>query len=173
MVNTRKILSLGISLFVLVMINFTYTLKLNDSSFPTIYAYQYMDKQAHKASLFKLQKEMQSEIKLGEQNIEIIQDYTLPTAWSGFRKQVALTYAYNDWEKKSLKSNSHYLYLIIDRNNPKLRFEMSRESSLLHSNTSDQVLENIISSRTFLDRNCKLEASRTRYFIFACVPSTS
>ena len=173
MVNTRKILSLGISLFVLVMINFTYTLKLNDSSFPTIYAYQYMDKQAHKASLFKLQKEMQSEIKLGEQNIEIIQDYTLPTAWSGFRKQVALTYAYNDWEKKSLKSNSHYLYLIIDRKNPKLRDDMSRESSLLHSNTSDQILENIISSRTFLDRNCKLEASRTRYFLFTCVPSTS
>ena len=172
-VSVRKIITLGTSLFVLVGINFAYTLKLNDSRFPTIYSVQSSYSQAYKASIFELQKRMQSEIKLGGQNIEIIQDYTLPTAWSEFRKQVTLTYAYNDWDKKSLKSNSHYLYLIIDRKNPKLRDDMSRESSLLHSNTSDQILENIISSRTFLDRNCKLEASRTRYFLFTCVPSTS
>ena len=170
-VNTGKITSLGIALFVLVMINFAYTLKLNDSNFPTIYYYQYTDRQAYKASLFELQKRMQSEIKLGEQKIEIIQDYTLPTAWSGFRKKVTLTYVYNDWEKKSLKSNSHNLYLIIDRNNPNLQDEVSLKSSLLHLNPSDQVLQNIISSRTFLNRNCKLEASRTRYFLFVCVPS--
>jgi hypothetical protein len=172
-VSIRKVIYVVTLFFVLIAINFAYTLKLNDSKFPTIYSFQSTYSQAHKASIFELQKKMQSEITLGEQNIEIIQDYTLPTAWSGFRKQVTLTYAYNDWEKKSLKTNSHNLYLIIDRNNPNLRDEISLKSSLLNLKPSDQILQNIISSQTFLGRNCKLEASSNRYFLFSCVPSTS
>jgi len=169
--DTRKTLTLGISLFILVTINFTYTLKLNDSNLPTIYSYQSMDKEAHKADTFELQKRMQSEIKLGEQHIEIIQDYSLPTAWSGFRKQVTLTYAYNDWEKKSTNSAGGDLYLFIDKQNHNLYDEVTLKTSSLQLNPSDQILQSIIHNLTFQDRNCKLEASKARYFMFACVSS--
>jgi hypothetical protein len=130
-----------------------------------------MDKKAHQASSFELQNRMQSEIRLGEQNIEIIQDASLPTAWSGFRNKVFLTYAYNDWEKKSLSLGDNDLYLFIDKKNRTFYIDEFSNNSSLNQSPSDQILQNIVRNQTFLGRNCKLVSNETRYFSYICVAS--
>jgi hypothetical protein len=169
--NNRKLLILVITFFILITFNFIYTLKLDNSNFPNIYSYQSMDKKAHQASSFELQNRMQSEIRLGEQNIEIIQDASLPTAWSGFRNKVFLTYAYNDWEKKSLSLGDNDLYLFIDKKNRTFYIDEFSNDSSLNQSPSDQILQNIVRNQTFLGRNCKLVSNETRYFSYICVAS--
>ena len=169
--NNRKLFILVITFFVLIAFNFIYTLKLNDSNFPNIYSYQSMDKKAHQAATFELQNRMQSEIELGEQNIEIIQDHSLPTAWSGFRNKVFLTYAYNDWEKKTLSLGNNDLYLFIDKKNRAFYNDEFLDNSSSNQATSDQTLKNIVRSQTFLGRNCKLVSNEARYLSYICVAS--
>jgi hypothetical protein len=155
----------------LAFFNFIYTLEMNNSSFPTIYDYQYMDNEAHGSGTFKLQRRMQSEVNLGNNNIEIIQDSSLPTAWSGFRDQVSLTYAYNDWEKKSLGLSNNQLYLFIDKKYRTFDHRGASKNSSLIQSPSDQIVGRLVLEQSFLGRSCQIRSNNSRYLLYICVAS--
>lgn len=169
--NNRKLWISVTSFLMLAFFNFIYTLEMNNSSFPTIYAYQYMDNEAHGSGTFKLQRRMQSEVNLGNNNIEIIQDSSLPTAWSGFRDQVSLTYAYNDWEKKSLGLSNNQLYLFIDKKYRTFDHRGASKNSSLIQSPSDQIVGRLVLEQSFLGRSCQIRSNNSRYLLYICVAS--
>jgi hypothetical protein len=169
--NKRKLSISIMSFLILSVSNFIYTLEMNNSSFPTIYAYQYMYKEARSSGTFELQRKMQSEIKLGNTSIEIIQDYSLPTAWSGFRDQVSLTYAYNDWEKKSLSLGRNDLYLFIDKKYRTFDDRGTSKNSSLIQSPSDQIVGRLVLDQSFLGRSCQIRSNNARYLLYICVAS--
>ena len=167
--DNRRILGIVSVFFLFISLNFIYTLKFKDSNFPTIYSYQSTDKQAREDGVYEVQRSMQSKIELREQDIDIFQDFTLPTAWSGFREHVTLTYVYEDWEKKALSGRSSDFYLFVDKQSRNIKDLNWSENTAL--TPSEKALRNLFRSGNLLEGTCKLSSNEARYFFFSCVAS--
>jgi hypothetical protein len=121
---------------------------------------------------FVLQKKMQDEIPLTNNSLDIIQDYTLPTAWSGFRTGVNLTYSYDDWDVNVPPSSTNTLYLFFDKSQHKFNILKSEDDASVDSTYSDSDIEanKILRTLKFGNRSCELSSENERYFLLKCNP---
>jgi len=162
----------SLAIFAMTSFNFVFTVIEKNPSIPNIDTYQRMFQRDVQTGRFTLQKEMQDEIPLTNVPIDIIQDYTLPTAWSGFRTGVNLTYSYDDWDVNTLTISTNTLYLFFDKSQHKINILKTDEDASIDSTYSDSDREahKILRTLKFGNLSCELRSENQNYFLLECNP---
>ena len=167
-----QITAASIAIFAMISLNFMFTVIEKDPSIPNIDTYQRMFQRDLQNERFGLQKEMQNEIPLISSSIDIIQDYTLPTAWSSFRTGVNLTYSYDDWDVKAKTISTNTLYLFFDKSQRRVNIVKTVEDAPIDPTYSDSDIEahKILRTLKFGNRSCELRSENQQYFLLKCNP---
>lgn len=167
-----QITAASLAIFAMTSFNFMFTVIEKDPSIPNIDTYQRMFLRDLQNGRFELQKEMQDEIPLTSSSIDIIQDYTLPTAWSSFRTGVNLTYSYDDWDLNVKTISTDTLYLFFDKSQHEFNILKLEDGASADSTYSDSDVEaqKILRTLKFGKRSCELSSENERYFLLKCNP---
>jgi hypothetical protein len=172
--HTRPVQATAASLafFVMTSFNLVFTVIEKDVPIPNIDTYQQMFQNDVQSGRFTLQKKMQDDIPLTNSSIDIIQDNTLPTAWSGFRTGVNLTYSYDDWHVKTLTISTNTLYLFLDKSKHKIDISKKDEAPSIEPTYSDSDREahKILRTLKFGNRSCELRSEDQNYVLLKCNP---
>jgi hypothetical protein len=167
-----QITAASLAIFAMASINFVFTVSDRDPSVPNIDTYQRMYERDMQSGRFTLQKKMQNDIPLNNITIDIIQDYTLPTAWSGFRTGVNLTYSYDDWDVNILTISTNTIFLFFDKSKHKIEILGTNAGDSTSSSYSDSDIEalNILRTLKFGNRICDLRSETPDYYLLKCNP---
>jgi hypothetical protein len=167
-----QITAASLAIFAMTLINFVFTVTDKDPSIPNIDTYQRMYERDMQSGRFALQKKMQNDIPLNNSSIDIIQDYTLPTAWSGFRTGVNLTYSYDDWDVNISTISRNTIFLFFDKSKHKIENLGTDAFASRGSTYSDSDIEalNILRTLKFGNRICDLRSDTPDYFLLKCNP---
>jgi hypothetical protein len=164
-----QITAASLAIFALTSINFVFTVSKSDPAITNINTYQQMYERDMQSGRFALQKKMQSDISLNNSPIDIIQDYTLPTAWSGFRTGVTLTYSYDDWDVNISTISGNTIYLFFDKSKHKVNILGTDADNSIYSDSDIEALK-ILRTQKFGNRNCDLKSETRDYFLLKCSP---
>jgi hypothetical protein len=170
--HPAQITAASLAIFAMTSFNFMFTVIEKDPSIPNIDTYQRMFQRDLQNGRFVLQKKMQDEIPLTSSSIDIIQDYTLPTAWSSFRTGINLTYSYDDWDVNVKTISTNTLYLFFDKSQHRIRIAKTVEGASIDSTYSDSDTEahKILRTLKFGFRSCELRSENQQYFLLKCNP---